>query len=99
MMTRIQDQPCPQHRERLALRVVIETGEIDQRRFIRRWRRRYVLHEIPALPHQRYPLRFWRARDHDFSPLARASIAAHRSISASNDSFSSSSMPSASILA
>ena len=35
----------------------------------------------------------------DPAVLARASIAAHRSISASNGSFSSSSMPSASILA
>ena len=89
----------PQHRERLALRVVVEARQIDERRLVGRWRRRHVLDEIPALAHQCDPAGFWRASRHAFNPFALASIAAHRSISASNGSFSSSSMPSASIFA
>ena len=89
----------PQHRERLALSVVVETGQVDERRLVRRGRRRHVLDEISALPHQRDPAGFEGERRHFFNSLARASIAVHRSISASNGSFSSSSMPSASIFA
>ena len=52
-----------------------------------------------SLPVERGLARLERSLHHRACPLARASTMAHLSINTSNDSFSSSSMPSASILA